>query len=460
MLSRRSFLHRSAAAMGATALSPLAARASVGGDYKALVCLLFEGGLDNHEMLIGYDQSSYNDWSGSRKLIMDAFDEAGLGSTRERSGLVPLTPQAGNSFGTRQFAMPPEAAELAQLFNDGKMAFVPNVGTLIEPVSRQQVMDGSAILPPRLQSHNDQESYWLSLQTEGSQYGWGGRFLDATNGSAGFGGFSASRQSVFLSGRESRQLQVRNGKARTAFGATGSVLGTSELPPRIREWYGRAGGSARNNVLMRDIMEKQSQAIVDMNFVSQSLKGETFGDQVIIPGNGLSEQFAGVANMIAQREAFGVNRQIFFVSIGGFDTHANHVDRLPDKIRTFSQALKAFQDAIDGAGLSHNVTTFTTSDFGRTLTSNSTGTDHGWGSHHMVMGGAVNGGGIYGDVAPYVVDHDRDYRRGALIPDTAVEQYASDLGRWFGISEADLDTILPNRGNFDRLPLGFINTAA
>lgn len=460
MLSRRSFLHRSAAAMGATALSPLAARANVGGDYKALVCVLFQGGLDCHEMLAGYDQSSYNDWASSRKLILDAFDGSGLGATRERSAFMPLTPQAGNSFGTRQFAMPPEAAELAELFNQGRMAIVPNVGTLIEPVTRQQVMDDTAILPPRLQSHNDQESYWLSLQTEGSRYGWGGRFLDATNGSASYGGFSAGKHSVFLSGRESRQLQVRDGKAKTAFGTGNAALGSQELAPRIRDWYGRAGGSDRANVLMRDIMAKQTGAIEDMRFVSETLSGENFGEQVLVQGNTFSQQFAAVANMIAQREAFGVNRQIFFVSIGGFDTHANHVDRLPGLIRTFSQAMKSFQDTIDAAGLSHSVTTFTASDFGRTLSSNTTGTDHGWGSHHMVMGGAVNGGGIFGDVAPYVLEHDRDFRRGALIPDIAVEQYASDLGRWFGITETDLDTILPNRGNFDRLPLGFINTTA
>lgn len=458
VLSRRSFLQSSAAAMGAAGLAPWSALAADQSGYKALVCVFFVGGADSHDMLIGYDQPSYDQWASARESILNlGFGETANPGARSRDNLLSLAPLNASDFGSRSFAMPAEMSPMKDLFDSGQMAIVPNVGPLIEPVTQQQIIDETANLPGRLQSHNDQQSTWQAFQPEGAQNGWGGLVLDAMNQSSEFAAISAAGQSVFLNGDVTRHLQIGDSdNISSAWGTSGSVYGSSELSSGLRDWY-RTNGSNANSPMMRDIINAQGKAIVDSEAIAVALEPQNLGDSVRLDGNALSFQLGTIADCIAARDTFGVNRQVFFAAIGGFDIHRDHAQNMPGLMEQFSAALVSFQNALNAAGLAEQVTTFTASDFGRTLTANATGTDHGWGGHHFVMGGAVRGQRIHGSVPSFESGHDRDFKRGALIPDLSVEQYGSELARWFGLTESELDAAFPNLGNFDRNVLQLFN---
>lgn len=452
MISRRSFLKTSALTFGAAGFAPLGALAADTTGYKALVCVFLFGGCDTHDMVIGYDQPSYDLWAAQRASILERFPGGQAEGARARSNLLPLAPLDAAMFGSRQFALPPEMDGIRSLFEAGSAAIVPNVGPLIEPVGRQQVEDGTAILPDRLQSHNDQQSTWQAFSTEGAREGWGGLMLDAMAQASPYTAVSVTGQTVFLSGRETRQLQLSSSsQIDRAFGTDGRVFGSDEATERLRAYY-RNSAQHLQQPMMRDIIRAQSKAIDDTETLASLLEAQDLGNQVAIEGNRLSGQLATVADLISVRSALEVNRQVFFVGMGGYDTHNDHANRMPALLGQLSQAITSFQAAMDMAGLADQVTLFTASDFGRTLTANASGTDHGWGGHQLVVGGAVRGGRIVGDVPPFTLDHDHAYRnRGALIPSIAIDQYGAELGRWFGLGESELDAVFPNRRRFDPL---------
>jgi uncharacterized protein (DUF1501 family) len=454
MLSRRRFLRDSALMMGAASLAPMAAMAADKSGYKALVCVFLYGGCDSHDILIGHDQPSYDGWSEGRASILERFQSDGNAAARARENLLLLNPTNASRFGSRAFAMPPEMAPMKALFDSGDMAFVPNVGPLIEPANRQTVQDKTVLLPRKLQSHNDQQSTWQAFSGEGAQLGWGGLVLDAMADSSPYTAVSASGQTVFLAGRETRHLQVPgNGKIKKVYGSGDKVFGREDLAQKLQSYY-RSAADGAANPMMRDVIRAQARAIDDTEVLSEVLAAQTIGDTIAIDGNRLSSQLATIANMIGARSSFGANRQIFFAGMGGFDTHANHSTSMPKLLGELSEAIASFQSGMAAAGLADEVTLFTASDFGRTLTANASGTDHGWGAHHMVVGGAVRGGQIVGDVPPFESGHDQDFKRGAMIPTIAVDQYGADLGRWFGLSESELDAVFVNRGRFSRTSLG------
>ncbi|MEM1379550.1 MAG: DUF1501 domain-containing protein [Pseudomonadota bacterium] len=453
-LSRRSFLRNSALTFGATSLAPMAALAADTSGYKALVCVFLYGGCDSQDILINYDQPSYNQWAEARLPILQRYAGGASEGARARSNLLPLDLVNSRDFGSQRFALPPEMSGIKSLFDAGQAAIVPNVGPLIEPTTRRQVEDDTAILPSRLQSHNDQQSTWQAFSVEGAGQGWGGLILDAVEQSSPYTAISVTGQSVFLSGADTRQLQLSSsGKIERAFGTDRRVYRSDDVTDRLRAYYRQSADHLRNP-MMRDLVGAQAKAIDDTETLASLLEQQQLGARVRIDGNRLSNQFATVADMISVRSALGLNRQIFFVGMGGFDTHNDQAFRMPALLGSLSDAIASFQSVMNDAGLGNNVTTFTASDFGRTFTSNASGTDHGWGGHQIVVGGAVRGGRVLGAVPEPTVDHDQAYRnRGSLIPTISIDQYGSELGRWFGLSGSELDAVFPNRNRFDPLAL-------
>lgn len=449
MLDRRSFMMGTAGALAASPLLPSAALAADRSGYKALVCVMLLGGADTHDVLIGHDQPSYDAWADERRSILNNFEAGANPTARARDSLLRLDPLNAGQFGSRAFAMPPEMAPLKNLFDVGNMAFVPNVGPLIEPVTQQQVQDQTARLPAKIGSHNDQQSTWQAFSGEGAKAGWGGLILDAVGEISPYTAISARTQTVFLQGEDTVQLQVpSSGQFKRAYGMNKVIYGKEELTQLVRDYYSKSADHL-SNPLMRDIIRAQGNAVANTEVLAELLSGPTIGDSIRIDGNGWSQQLATVADMIGLRSEFGLSRQVFQVSAGGWDTHKDQDERMPGLLGGLSQAIAAFQAAIDAAGLTDNVTLFTMSDFGRTLQANSSGTDHGWGGHHMVIGGAVRGQRIHGRVPEYTPGHDRDFKRGALIPEISVDQYGAELARWFGLTQGELDLVFPNRQNFD-----------
>lgn len=466
MQSRRTFLKSSLALPMAMAggsmlgaFTGVGARAADTSGYRALVCVFLFGGMDCHDTVIPYDLASYSDWAGLRRSLLDAYAAQPGGSTRTRDQLLPLNPSLAES-GSRQFALPPEMGAMHQLFEQGRAAIVGNVGPLAQPTDRTGFQSGQAGLPPRLFSHNDQQSIWMSFAPEGASQGWGGSFGDAmvqanANTQTIFSQISLGGNAVFLSGDLVSPYQISDEGVPTI----GLIDATREnFPPdvaQIMRDHFASEGSDRSNLFERDFINL-SQVSLDANdFLDRALKsGSSLSTP--FPASALGEQLSAVAQTIAVRDALGASRQVFFVALGGFDTHSDQSANLPPLQRDIGDAIAAFYAATEEMGIADQVTTFTAADFGRTLTVNGDGTDHGWGGHHFVVGAAVRGGKIYGDIPVAELGHDQDAGNGRLIPSVAVEQFAAPLGRWFGLNDAEIANALPGLANHPAGGLDFV----
>ena len=456
MMDRRRFLRTAtAASLAGTALhgvpGTLTAHAAQTGGYRALVCVFLFGGLDGHDVLLPHDQPSYDGFARIRQSLL-----AEQGESRSRDALLPITPTNQSAFGSRRFALPPEMPRLHALFGDGEASIVANVGPLLEPVTARGFADGSARVPPRLFSHNDQQATWQASRPEGAQLGWGGLFADAAlaagaNGAPEFTTLAAAEVGPFLTGRDASpyQVSVSGSAGLAALGAFEDDPSRAAFAPFLtsaRDRF-RAAGFAGDNVLARDIARLHRDGI-DANTAFDAARGQAAPLLTAFPETPLGAQLRAVAETLSVRDRLGASRQVFFVGTGGFDTHSNQADDLPGLLTQIDGALGAFRDALVELGLYESVTTFTASDFGRTLAVNGDGTDHGWGGHHVVMGGDVRGGAILGDVPPPEFGHEWDGGGGRLVPSLAVEQLAAPLGRWWGLNDAEVATALPNLGNF------------
>ncbi|MEL6858353.1 MAG: DUF1501 domain-containing protein [Pseudomonadota bacterium] len=465
--TRRSFLTGASALSAATltglgsSLAAFQASAAETGGYKAIVCLFFLGGLDGHDTVLPYDQAAYDRYAEIRSSLLGQYANMTGGSTRSRDRLLPLNPSNAADFAGRHFALPEELSGIKDLFDNGNAAIVGNVGPLIQPLNRDQFQAETLPQPKRLFSHNDQQSTWMSSAPEGAQFGWGGRFADAAmaaganTGSGEFSTITSLGNELFLTGQNARPYQIGlNGapevEALNFFDFDDNRTNPDSIYHKLRDHF-EAMDFNSDNLIDRDIATAMRSALST---------NETFNDafssiqpfNTAFPGDFLGQQLQAVANTIAIRDALLVNRQVFFVAIGGFDTHSNQANDLPALQREIDAGVVAFYQAMQEIGLSNDVTLFTASDFGRTLAINGDGTDHGWGSHHFVIGDAVQGGRIYGDIPPYEFNHDQDAGNGRLIPTTSVEQMAEPLGRWFGLSETELAAALPNLSNFSPGP--------
>ena len=451
--SRREFLKRASAlsmtgvaapwALNLAAMGEAAAAAAT--DYKALVCVFMVGGNDYANTLVPYDAVSHAAYRAQRASIAIARDTLGASVLNPAAAL----PEA------RQYALAPELQPLVPLFDAGQLAVMLNVGTLVRPTSKLEYSNKSAPLPPKLFSHNDQQSVWQSSAPEGSTSGWGGRMGDlfaAGNGNATFTCVSVAGNAVYLSGNSAVQYQVTpNGSVPLRALAT-PLFGSQACSDALRALV----TAPRSHLFEAEHARVMKRSIEADAQLTSALVGTAALRTVFPPGNPLAAQLAMVARMISARTALSAKRQVFFVSLGGFDTHDGILTEHPALMATVGQALAAFQAATVEMGVANSVTAFTASDFGRTLTTDGDGSDHGWGSMHFVFGGAVKGRAFYG-AAPVIANNGPDdVGQGRLLPSMAVDQFGATLASWFGVSHTDLASVLPNIGNYSTRDLGFM----
>lgn len=450
----------SAASLGGVtaALSGFQAHAADTSGYKALVCVFLLGGLDCHDTVLPYDQASYDNYASIRAPLLDLYAGQPGGSSRDRARLLPLTPDNAADFGGREFALPEDMAGIHGLFQSGDAAIVGNVGPLIFPLNRAAWEAETIETPKRLFSHNDQQSTWMSSQPEGALFGWGGLFADAVIGGAPgpgapFTTITTLGNELFLTGDQATPYQV----------STGGVSGIEVLNffdssqptyQALRDHFG-AANHADPNLIESDVATAIGNSLTTNETYNNAIDNAV-PLMATFPQNFLGTQLRTIAEAISVRNILNVNRQVFFAAIGGFDTHSAQAADLPGLQQEIDGAVVAFHQAMVDLGLENDVTLFTASDFGRTLAINGDGTDHGWGAHHFVVGGAVAGRTIYGDIPDAAFDHTQDAGGGRLIPTTSVEQFAEPLGRWFGLNDSEINAALPNLANFTSLTPPFV----
>lgn len=479
--SRRAFLKRSGQlaltgtalplALNLAAMGEAAAFNSTSGDYKALVCVFLYGGNDYGNTVVPYDNANYDLYStirgggAGRSAGGIALAQSALTPTLLNPSAVP-TDALGST--TRQFALNPGMTALANLFNSGQAAVQLNVGPLVKPLTRDQYNSSNRVLyprPPQLFSHNDQQSIWQSSSPEGSTIGWGGNMGDlalSVNPTATFTCMSVTGNAVFLSGDTALQYQVStNGAIKVNSAASGAtVYGSSAVGSAMRSLLMQT----RGHVLENEYNKVSTRALNAEALVTQALTltppNATFGT------DSLAQQLKMVARLIKGRSTLGARRQVFLVSQGGFDLHDNLIRDHSGLLAKVSDAMAAFYAATVDMGLQNQVTSFTASDFGRTLASNGDGSDHGWGSHHFVVGGAVNGQKFYGTAPPistsdaktggaYNPENQWHVGQGRLLPSTSVDQYAATMAKWFGVDPSEMSGVLPNSVNFGAAAPGY-----
>jgi uncharacterized protein (DUF1501 family) len=459
----------SAAAPFALNLAAMSTAVAAGANgYKALVCLYMVGGNDHFNTVLPTDSTSWNEYLRQR-TTSDAGSIAlpGVGAS---GGVLPIVPK--NTQG-RTFALHPSMKPMKDLFDAGRAAILANVGTLVRPITLAQYKSGTAAYPSKLFSHNDQQATWQSLQPESANSaGWGGRLGDmmaASNANVSYTCISNGGNALFLTGRTVRQLQVSSTTVSTIKNLDGYLYG---LPPGsnpLRQIITASG----NNQFETDHAAVVSRAIETGGTMSTAMLPAGSGgvpdpSPYINPLTGvasvnpLAVQLQAVARIIGGRSALGAQRQVFYVSLGSFDSHDNQRLSQADLLGRVAHAIAYFDTImgnLQGANMREQVTLFTASDFGRTFASNGDGTDHGWGAHHFIVGGAVNGRDIYGTMPVTGVGHDLDVGSGALLPTISVDQYGATLANWFGLSATQIADVFPNIVNFSTRNLGFMNAA-
>jgi len=486
----------------------LAAAGSAAGqsapDYKALVCVFLYGGNDSHNMVLATDQDSWGRYFAARNTGADPIAlmppgtpatpvgqtnavtgrVADADSPEAWGGVLPITPKttqaipAGTNASSRTFALHPFMGSLQTLFGQGRLAVLANVGTLVQPITKAQYQAKSVPVPTSLFSHNDQQSTWQALSTEGARTGWGGRFADLMASMNGqntlFTAVSAAGNAVFLSGQSVVQYQLSTGSqpAVVITGQSGtSLFGSSLAPSRVRDLVTDTDVASNFAADYSTVAARSIAAATTINtaFTQAEVTGVATAPAYTNPITGRAEtntlalQLQTVARMIAAGSGLGVRRQVFFVSLGGWDTHDFQNTAQPNLLAKVAHALSYFDGALSNIGgldRRSQVTTFTASDFARTFTTNGDGTDHAWGGHHLIMGGAVRGGDMYGQYPTLGADvggfNNPDNISNVTIPTTSVDQYGATLGRWFGVSDADTDVIFPRLRNFGTRYLNFV----
>ena len=428
---------------------------AVSPDYKALVCLFLAGGNDANNMIVPFDTAGYSAYASA----------AGRGAIAlPRNQLLGITPRTTDG---REWALHSSLnadvagtnnTGLKSLFDEGKMALIGNVGTLVVPTTKQQYTARTVPLPPQLFSHNDQQVEWQSsVPDKPFSTGWGGRvadLVDAMNASSSISmSISLNGQNSFQVGKKVVQFAVNPGGAISLSGSSTSA--TSAAGHRTRA-VNDLLTAPNANLFEAAFAGLTSNAISDSALLSGILSGNppfatTFSN------SSLGQQLRTIARLIAASPQLGLKRQIFFARIGGWDLHDAQLGAHANLFADVSRNVSAFYRATVEIGAADQVTTFTSSDFGRTFNTNGDGSDHGWGSNHFVVGGAVKGGDLYGTMADLTIRGPDDAgTRGSWIPTTSVDEYAATLAAWFGVSATNLSVVFPNIGRFSRTNLGFI----
>ena len=461
--TRRRFLAQSAQiALGSAAAWATLGRlqmvqaAELGGgdDYRALVCIYLFGGADSFNMVVPITPAAYTHYQAARPALSVA-----------QASLLPITPLSGD--GGVQWGLHPALSEMQALFESGRAGLVANVGPLVTPTTKAAYAARSVPLPPELFSHVDQQAYSMSMGSEtAARAGWGGKIADrmaATGMLVGAGlptSISLSGANMWQSGAADGIYTMGSGGPMRISDTLRPTQASSRLVPRRDAFYKLLDAAKRDASLFTREHARMSQRAIDFSEFAFHALNNAPAITTVFPAAGqnrLADALRTVARTIAARQALGQKRQIFFVGLGGWDTHDNMLPDHERLLRMLSQASAAFYNATVELGVSERVTSFTMTDFGRTLNNNGDGTDHGWGGHSWIFGGDVVGRRIYGQMPEMRLGSDRDVGRGRMIPTTAVEQLGSTLSHWFGLRQSDAMEIFPNVRNFgsgaDYLPM-------
>lgn len=453
-MQRREFLRRSlvlsAYGLAAPLVSTLglvgaASAAGAPSDYKALVCVFLFGGNDYGNTVVPYHQASYDAYARIR---------LSLATPRDQLAATALNPSVALP-DSRSMALAPQLAPLMPIFNAGHLAVMLNIGNLVQPTTLAQYKAKNVPLPPKLFSHANQLAEWQTGGSDTMRTGWGGRIADLLMGQNTYPAFSSvnvSSNAVFMAGKHVTQYQMSSSGPTAIKGLNKTIYGSSSVPSALRALI----TSPRSQWLEQDLNQITNRSIDAQASSAAALAAVPPFATTYDSENRLAMQLQMVARMIAARTALGAGRQVFFVSMGGFDLHDNLVAQHPGLLAALADAMASFHDTTVELGVANQVTTFTASDFGRTLSSNGDGADHGWGGHHLVMGGAVKGGRFYGQLPDVSVNGPDDVGQGRLLPTTAVDQLAATLGSWMGVSDTDLTTVVPQIANFSTRNLGFM----
>jgi uncharacterized protein (DUF1501 family) len=453
-VSRRHFLRSVCTAVGMTSLAStvfdlrrIAAAAPLAGDYKALVCIFLYGGNDSNNLLVP-SGTGYAGYAAARGNL--ALPQASL---------LAVSPAGGDG---RTWGFHPSLPGLRNLLTQQRLAIVSNVGPLVAPVTRSELLAGTAALPPQLFSHSDQTVHWQTgIPDQPARTGWGGRVADMLNamnaGSEVSMSMSLAGNNTFQIGNQINQYQLSpEGSIGLGWYYDGNEW---NHPPSIaiRKLIARSYG----NLFQQGYRDVFHRAMEQDRLLSGALESAPTLTTVF-PETDLARQLKMVARLISIRETLGLRRQVYFCAAGGYDLHGGQVGDTSEVgahaelLTELDGALSSFYAATVELGVASSVTSFTASDFGRTYISNGEGSDHGWGAHHLVVGGAVNGGRLYGEVPVLAVDGPDDSGDGRWIPTISVDEYSATLARWFGVPSSDLPLVLPNLGRFGSPDLGFM----
>jgi uncharacterized protein (DUF1501 family) len=479
-LSRRKFVGACCAAVGSTGmLSALAQLRMIGAvanpsnglssgptssalqtDFKALVCLFLAGGNDANNLIVPIDSTTYAAYASGRGAL-----------ALTQSALLPITPKSGDG---RSWGLHPALGTnpdgsvnggIKGLFDQGKVAVIANVGTLAYPLTQSLYNSRPDLRPLQLFSHNDQQVEWQSsIADKPFTTGWGGRLADLTNA---FNSNNRISMAITLNGQNS--FQVGKTVTQYAVSTSGAIALTGSGTGNTTNGYRTAALTDSLAMQNMNLFETAfggitTNALNNSALLSSVVTGTSpFATYFTGLNSSLSQQLHMIARLVAAQSQLGLKRQIFFARIGGWDLHDSQVTAgatstgaHANLLRDVSQSVTAFYNALTSAGAQNQVTTFTASDFGRTYNTNGDGSDHGWGSHHLVVGGAVNGGNIYGKMPTFAINGPDDTGRGRWIPTTSVDEYSATLAKWFGVSATDMSVALPNVSRFANPDLGFM----
>jgi uncharacterized protein (DUF1501 family) len=426
-------------ALSSTLMSSAQAQ-TAGEDYRCLVCIFMFGGNDANNMLVPIDPAGYATYAAKRGPLQ--IPQATLLP-------IPTAITAGVPY-----ALHPAMTGIQKLFQAGKAAAVVNVGPLALPTTKAQYTGRTVQLPPNLFSHSDQQAQWQSSISDGgaTRTGWAGRLGDlvqSQNSNRGATLISLAGNNLWENGTSVSSYKV---SPSGNFGFDFYKPGSASDPMSIS--VGEILNAQRTHLFEREWVKTIERSLENQRVMAKSISSQQFSST--FPNSGIGNQLKMAARLIASRGALGVKRQTLFCSIGGFDTHGDdQMQRQQQLFGEISAAVSAFYDATSQLGVADKVTTFTASDFGRNLASNGKGSDHGWGSHHFVVGGAVKGG-LYGTFPNQTIGGPDDVGQGVWLPTTSVDQYAASMARWFGVAPTEIATIFPNVSKFASSDLGLL----